>query len=276
MPLWSSLPGIGASTAQANSAATVNYNTSAETSYNQGFRGINSPTQKGAMSVLDDDYINTVKAANVGWVRYGAGTVVGEYNWKLGEADDEGIAQYKEADKQYTQFTQYARYMTVKGKEQLNDFYESSRQTGSKLIFTVNTFTDTPDDIADLAKYVKDNNIQVEYWQLGNEPYYFRYIDDEEGSPKFYNGVNDYLFKSKLYNDAIKAVLPSAKTLVYYTPDPADAENNTVGTWATNNGRYWDGITFHQYNGGKNGTLTQAIRNTNTYLNTWEESNCFL
>ncbi|CAN7757947.1 hypothetical protein [Paenibacillus sp. LjRoot56] len=266
------IPGLEVAHA-ANPTATINYSTSSETQFTKGFRGYNSPTQKGAMSYMDDDYINEVKNAEVGWVRYGAGTVVGNYNWKLGEVDDESVAQYKESDKQYFDFTRFSRYTYAKGKEHIKDFYESSRKIGAKLIFTVNTFTERPEDIADLAKYVKDNNIQVEYWQLGNEPYYFRYIGDLNASPKFYNGTNDYLNKAKAYNDAIKGVLPSAKTLVYYTPDPTDSENNAFNTYEANHsGHFWDGITFHQYNGDDPQTksLTKAIQNTNTYLNIWE------
>ncbi|MFB9279430.1 fibronectin type III domain-containing protein [Cohnella cellulosilytica] len=249
-----------------NISAVIDFDTEQESTYERGFRGLNNPLQKGAISFLDDDFIEALKDANTGWSRYGSGTVVGDYNWKLGEPDDEYIAQYRLSSHMY-EFVDYRRYVIAKGKEHFKDFYESARLTGTKIIVTVNTFTETPKAVGDLAKYVKDNHIDVEYWQLGNEPYFLNYIGDAGVRPKFYNGANDYLNKAKAFNDEIKQNLPDAKTLIYYAPNPEHATNATIKNYPA---PFWDGISFHQYRG-NGSTVAEAVVNTNQALAEWED-----
>jgi alpha-L-arabinofuranosidase len=247
----------------ASTAAEINIDTSREIAIERGFQGLNNPIQKGGMQYLDDDLIQTVNRAELGWIRYGAGTVVGNYNWKLGVPEGDKIAQFGDND---TSFDKFLKYTIAKGGQQLSNYYELTRRTGTKIIVTINPFTDQPESIGDLAEFVKDNHIQVEYWQLGNEPYYWRYIGRLQNGTHFFASATDYLNKVKPFNDAIKAVLPDAKTLVYYAPDPADPTNNEITRYPD---RFWNGITLHQYEGdGKD--LDTAIKNTNTALSNWE------
>jgi hypothetical protein len=251
------------STPVAASTAEINIDTTRETALERGFQGLNNPLQKGGMQYLDDDLIQTINSAELGWIRYGAGTVVGDYNWKLGVPEGDKIAQFGDNDNSFGKFLKYA---IAKGTQQLWNFYELTRRTGTKIIVTINPFTDQPESIGDLAEFVKHNHIPVEYWQMGNEPYYWRYIGRLQNGTHFFESATDYLNKVKPFNDAIKAVLPDAKTLVYYAPDPADPTNNEIARYPD---RFWNGITFHQYDGnGKD--LESAIKDTNSVLNNWE------
>ncbi|MDF2961500.1 MAG: hypothetical protein K0S39_3235 [Paenibacillus sp.] len=107
----------------ANSTAVIDFNTSQETAIERGMRGMNNEMQKSAMDFLDDDFAGEIKAAKQGWLRWPGGTNTGNFNWKLGEPDDEAVAQYY-PNQNYPTFDLNRRLTIAKGQEKLKDFYE--------------------------------------------------------------------------------------------------------------------------------------------------------
>src|SRR5690606_38626249 len=136
------------------------------------------------------------------------------------------------------------------------------KKIGSKTIITVNAFTDSPESIADLARYVKNHNIQVEYWQLSNEPWSYLTHDN---IPLF-TGSADYLDKVKVFHDSIIAIIPDAKTSVFtsvFNSDPHKQWRKEIHSYPN---KYWSSITFHDYSGGYGDNKTAAMQSTNSVL----------
>lgn len=150
-------------------------------------------------------------------------------------------------------------------------------------IVTLNSLTDIPQfpttDYAgsarDLAIYVRDNNIRVAYFDLMNEPYLKKQIDffliiadqlgmeQKEGEHLGHFTGRVYVAWVKLFNDAIKAEMPDAKTAVMFGPgksvsvtynDQTDDDynnhfNEAIWDYSKNNKAFWDAISFHWYQG---------------------------
>ena len=64
-------------------------------------------------------------------------------------------------------------FVEVKGPHRLIDLYHLMGTVGGKVVITVNAFTETPEMTAELARFCKNNHIQVEAWQFCNEPYFY-------------------------------------------------------------------------------------------------------
>ncbi|MCG8499728.1 MAG: hypothetical protein MJB12_04895, partial [Firmicutes bacterium] len=100
-----------------------------------------------------------------------------------------------------------------------------------------------PESAGAIAKFCKDNHIEVEMYQFCNEPYFFD-ISNNKKKFHFNNGL-DYAKKMKPFADAILAADPDAKLTLSYS-------------WDTNNGKfregiakypnpYWDIVSIHSY-----------------------------
>lgn len=206
------------------------------------------------------ELIRMLKEAKVGWLRYFGGTSNNYYDWKVGQITEAMYVQHMEHDVDIS----YGAMQAIRGIGGLGfpDFVELSNKIGAKIIITVNIMTDEIDHIYDLAKYVKDNNISVEYWQLSNEPW--NYLDGAR--VPVYGSAKDHLDQAKPFDRAIKSVLPGARTSVFTSVFKNEPQSQWVEDLKNYPDKYWNSITFHDYSGGNAPTLAEGLPSANQSL----------
>ncbi|CAG7639593.1 hypothetical protein ACFQI7_08730 [Paenibacillus allorhizosphaerae] len=241
-------------------AVTINVNTGSEDHYAYGYRGLNNEFQKGIVEFTDQNVIDWTKALDLGWIRWPGGTNVNFFNWKTGLTDTEYLAQYyqhnEHAEANYYKYMDfYKMQRSTQIPERLSDFKDFLQKVGARTAIAINPAMDPVSKVYDLAKFVKDNNIPVLYWELGNEPFFY------QSDPKIYANTPDYLAKMKPYRDTIKDVLPDAKVLISYHNTPDSNWNNAIYNYSN---PYWDGINFHRYKGG----VATDLKDTNEAIAT--------
>ncbi|CAG7615146.1 hypothetical protein PAESOLCIP111_01783 [Paenibacillus solanacearum] len=235
-------------------AVTINVDTGSEESYAYGYRGLNNEFQKGIVEFTDQNVIDRTRALDLGWIRWPGGTNVNFFNWKTGLTDTEYLAQFyqhnEHAEANYYKYMDfYKMQRSTQIPERLSDFKDFLQKVGARTAIPINAAMDPVSKVYDLAKFVKDNNIPVLYWELGNEPFFY------QNDPKIYANTPDYLAKMKPYRDAIKEVLPGAQVLISYHNTPDSNWNNAIYNYPN---PYWDGINFHRYKGGAATDLKDA------------------
>lgn len=228
--------------------ATVNLSTSSPETLKRGLTGFNNGDYRTAYDLSVDDYIDQIDALNIGWWRWYSGTVTNAFNWQRGTFDSEKKAQVV-SKKHFLQYEDFANHEALRGNTHLKETYDLISALGLRLLITVNAVTSSVEEIEDLVKYCFDHGIKVDAWELNNEPELW----SGEGEATFFRDAKDYLRKMEPYNDAIKNKFPDAKTYVYYSTRPFDNSgqewNEDIKAYQTANGRYWDGVAFHSYDG---------------------------
>lgn len=206
------------------------------------------------------ELIRILKEAKVGWLRYFGGTSNNYYDWKVGQITEEMYVQHMEHDVDIS----YGAMQAIRGVGGLGfpDFVKLAKKIDAKIIITVNIMTDHIDHIYDLAKYVKDNHIAVEYWQLSNEPW--NYL--KNARVPVYASSKDHLDQAKPFDKAIKSVLPGAQTSVFTSVFKNEAQKQWVEDLKSYPDKYWNSITFHDYSGGNAPTLAEGVLSANQSL----------
>lgn len=229
--------------------ATINVSTTSPQTLKRKLTSFNNGDYRTAYDISVTDYVNQLDGLKLGWFRWFSGTVTNAFNWERGAFDDEKRAQLIHRN-HYLQYVEFGRRMGLKGNTHLKDTYDVISALGLKLLITVNGMTSSVDEIDALAKFCFDHGIKVDAWQLSNEPELW----SGAGDLTFYKNAADYLKKMKPFNDAIKARFTDARTYVFYSTRPfttdGDAWNTEMKAYQRANGRYWDGICFHSYDGG--------------------------
>jgi hypothetical protein len=242
--------------------ATINVDTTAANlkEINTHAVGINfeTPVVRG---YLDEDFLNKMIALQPGWIRMNGGTQTGALNWKVGSMDPEFTSQYADNFNRSLDFGLFQEKMDGRGGFSVNDFRELARKSQSKIIATVNVFSDSVESAYDFAKYVKDNNIRVEYWEMGNEAEYYNTGPVSVSNQIFFKNGTEYLNKARLYADAIKRVLPNAKIAVSYRAGNFDPD---FGNYQS---KYWDALVDHWYEGTNMASGNTALDDVNHYYN---------
>ncbi|MDF2662971.1 MAG: hypothetical protein K0Q94_5762 [Paenibacillus sp.] len=262
------LPGApAASAADAASAgeAEIRIDTFDPLPISSGLSGLNLEVANSEVWRYDDPrLIALLKETKVGWLRYFGGTSNNYYDWKMEAITEPMYAQHSERNLDVS----YGGMQSIAGIGGLGfpQFVQLAREVGAKIIVTVNTMTDRPEHIRDLAKYASDNNIRVEYWQLGNEPW--AYLPDDD--PAVYMDATDYLNRVKPYHDAIKSVDPDALTSVFTTVFNDAKNRKWIEDMRQYPDKYWDSVTFHDYSGGQGETGEAARISVNKTLSEME------
>jgi fibronectin type 3 domain-containing protein len=242
----------------ADNSATISYGSNS-TSLNRGLSGYNVQNFIKNYDYSDPAFISNVKALNPGYMRYGGGTSTEVFDWREGRFDPEFNAQFYDEGTFLTTLmrkTEGSEYHTIDAFKKWTD------AVGARLVITVNAFTDTPESIGALAKFTVDNNIDVAYWQLANEPYWHNAMESEpKENIEFFKNGTDYAKKMKPFNDAIKAADPNAKTVINYFKEDSSWNNQLDNFW----NKYWDAADFHLY-AGKASTLSAAMQSANSVL----------
>lgn len=226
----------------------------------EGCSGFNVRIADKVWSYEHPDFRDAVHGLRPGWLRYFSGTMGDAFNSATGLYDKDYTLMF---DHQKMYETGY-KYTDVKGPHRIIDLYELLGEVGGKLVVTINGFSETPEIAGELARFCKNNNIEVEAWQFCNEPYF--YVPHR--TRYWWNDGYDYAAKMKPYADSIRAVFPDAHLALNCTWDGIWGFMKEIHQYQEENGAYWDVFSKHSYAphvGGKE-PFEKAYRRANTKL----------
>ncbi|REE00163.1 fibronectin type III domain-containing protein [Marinoscillum furvescens] len=226
----------------------------------KGASGFNVRIADKVWSYTHPDFIAAVDSMKPGWLRYFSGTMGDAFNAATGLYDYDYAWQF-DHQKQY--LNGYA-FTHVKGPHTVADLYQVLGRVGGKLVVTINGFTETPEIAAELARFCKNNHIEVEAWQFCNEPYF--YVPNRDRY--WWNDGADYAAKMKPFADSIRAVFPDAKLALNFTWDGIWGFMREIHSYQEEEGRYWNVFSKHSYAphiGGRE-SAESAYRRGNTKL----------
>ncbi|MGQ1784456.1 fibronectin type III domain-containing protein [Saccharicrinis sp. GN24d3] len=233
-------------------------NTSKGHELEEGCSGFNVRIADKVWSYSHPDFRKAVHGLKPGWLRYFSGTMGDAFNSATGLYDKDYAMMF---DHQKAYFTGY-EFTQVKGPHRLIDLYELLGEVGGKLIVTINGFTETPQVAKELARFCKNNNIQVEAWQFCNEPYFYVPHRDRY----WWNDGYDYAVKMRPYADAIKGVFPDAKLALNCTWDGIWGFMKEIHQYQEEHGAYWNVFSKHSYapHVGGNEPFEKGFKRVNT------------
>ena len=264
---------------QAESNVTVDIAASSPLiNYNPGFSGFNVNAHHGPHKYTDPVYIKFVSSLLPGTMRWPGGTTDNAFNWRTGHEEKEWVADFY-GHGTFNMFNNYENNIMKKGPLKLWDYALLLQAANAKLVLTVNTFTDTPEEAGELAWFCKVNNIQVEVFNLGNEPYFsslWGLSNNANNGQNFYRNGKDYADKVKAYAQAIRSVLPDARIGLVIHDTEARDNNGFTNQLRDYPDKYWNTLDYHIYEGydygPKNTTpypnrVDETVKNLNTFLN---------
>lgn len=226
----------------------------------KGASGFNVRIADKIWSYNHPDFIAAVDSIQPGWLRYFSGTMGDSFSSATGLYDYDYILQF---DHQKG-FLRGHKFTSVKGPHRIIDLYKVLGRVGGKLVVTINGFSETPRMAAELARFCKNNNIEVEVWQFCNEPYF--YVPNRDRY--WWNDGADYALKMKPYADSIKSVFPEAQLALNFTWDGIWGFMKEINAYQNEEGRYWNVFSKHSYapHIGGSESFESAYRRGNTKL----------
>ncbi len=205
----------------------------------EGSSGFNVRIADKVWSYSHPDFKAAVHGLKPGWLRYFSGTMGDAFNSATGLYDKDYALMF---DHQQAYFKGY-EFTQVKGPHRIIDLYHLLGEVGGKLIVTINGYSETPKVAEELARFCKNNNIEVEVWQFCNEPYF--YVPHRERY--WWNDGYDYAAKMKPYGDAIRRVFPDAKLALNCSWDGIWGFMKEIHSYQEENGAWWDVFSKHSY-----------------------------
>ncbi|MCL2879963.1 MAG: hypothetical protein FWF29_06950 [Treponema sp.] len=262
-----------------SAGTTVNINTSApQIRFNSGFSGFNVNAHHGPHKYTDPVYMQFVGGLAPGILRWPGGTTSNAFNWRTGHEEKEWVALFY-GNNTFNMFNNYENNIMKKGPLKLWDYELLLRAVNAKLVVTINTFSNTPEEAGELAHFCKVNNIQVEVFNLGNEPYFtsvWGLSNNGSNGLNFYRNGKDYADKVKAYAQAIRAELPDAHIGLVIHDTEARDNNGFTNQLRDYPDKYWNTVNYHAYEGYDYGSANiapypnrpaETIQNLNTFLN---------
>ncbi|KGL58890.1 fibronectin type III domain-containing protein [Polaribacter sp. Hel1_85] len=225
-----------------------------------GSSGFNVRIADKSWSYLHPDFRKAVHLLKPGWLRYFSGTMGDAFSSATGHYDLDYAMMFdhpKEYLKGYS-------FLDVKGAHRIIDLYQLLSKINGKLVITINGFTETPEMTRELARFCKNNNIEVATWQFCNEPYF--YVPHRERY--WWNDGYDYAAKMKPHADAIKEIYPDAFLALNNTWDGIWGFMKEINKYQKEQGAYWNVFSKHSYapHIGKKESVEKAYKRANTKL----------
>ncbi|TXF88046.1 sulfatase-like hydrolase/transferase [Neolewinella aurantiaca] len=242
------------------SVVGININTSDGHPLEVGSSGFNVRIADKVWSYTHPDFREAVAQTRPGWLRFFSGTMGDAFNAATGLYDKD---YYLMMDKQ-NQYIKGYEFTAAKGPHLISDLNDLLGSFGSKLIVTINGFTETPETTLELARFCKNNNIEVVAWQFCNEPYF--YIPARKRY--WWNDGYDYARKMKPHAEAIRQVFPDAQMALNFTWDGIWDFAKEINRYQKEHGAYWNVFSKHSYatHVGHRETFPEAFRRANTRL----------
>ena len=240
--------------------AVVSVNTKEGHEIKLGVSGFNVRIADKVWSYNHPDFRNAVHGLRPGWLRYYSGTMGSAFNCATGQYDYD-YTMMMDHQEQYN--TGYV-FTEVKGPHRITDLYDLLGEVGGKLVVTINGFTEKPEITAELARFCKNNHIEVEVWQFCNEPYFYVPHRDRY----FWNDGYDYARKMKPHAEEILKVFPDAKLALNFTWDGIWGFMSEIYDFQQKEGRYWNVFSKHSYapHVGADEPFDSAYRRANSRL----------
>ncbi|UMB59199.1 fibronectin type III domain-containing protein [Lutibacter sp. A80] len=225
-----------------------------------GSSGFNVRIADKSWSYLHPDFRKAVHELNPGWLRYFSGTMGDAFSSATGQYDIDYAMMFDHSKS----YLKGYRFTEIKGPHRIIDLYDLLSEINGKLIVTINGFSETPEMTRELARFCKNNNIEVATWQFCNEPYF--YVPHRERY--WWNNGYDYAAKMKPHADAIKEVFPEAFLALNNTWDGIWGFMKEINSYQKQQGAYWNVFSKHSYapHTGKKETIENAYKRANTKL----------
>ena len=225
-----------------------------------GSSGFNVRIADKSWSYLHPDFRKVVHLLKPGWLRYFSGTMGDAFSSATGQYDIDYAMMFDH----YKQYLKGYRFIEVKGPHRIIDLYDLLSEINGKLIITINGFSETPEMTRELARFCKNNNIEVATWQFCNEPYF--YVPHRERY--WWNNGYDYAAKMKPHADAIKEFFPDAFLTLNSTWDGVWGFMKEINEYQKEQGAYWNVFSKHSYapHIGRKEPLNNAYKRANTEL----------
>jgi hypothetical protein len=218
----------------------VNFVTTTATPLNPGFNGFNS-NLKNAVEYYDTNFQQMLTTLSPGWLRFPGCTDSEAFDWASGTIVSAWVDALAANSYQHDINAAAQPVVAGKGGASFSDFAGMAAKVGgSKIIISVNAFTDTPQSAQAFAQYALTNHIPVAAWELANEPYTW------PKSGAFFTDATDYATKMKPYRDAIKAADPNAVVALYFS-EAGHPDTGWDDALASFSSKYWDAVTYHEY-----------------------------
>lgn len=220
-------------------AVEINIDTQIGHAIVPGSSGFNVRIADKVWSYTHPDFQAAVEDLRPGWLRFFSGTMGDAFSSATGQYDLDYAWMF---DKQ-EQYTKGYAFTEVKGPHRIAELYEVLGGIGSKLVVTVNGFSETPDITAELVRFCINNHIEVEAWQFCNEPYFY-----VPGRNRYWwNDGYDYALKMKPHADSILQLLPDAQLALNFTWDGIWPFMKEIKRYQDEQGRYWNLFSKHSY-----------------------------
>ncbi|MDO6737777.1 fibronectin type III domain-containing protein [Wenyingzhuangia sp. 2_MG-2023] len=238
----------------------INIDTQKGHSIKVGSSGFNVRIADKSWNYTHPDFREAVHQLKPGWLRYFSGTMGDAFSSATGQYDIDYAMMFNHSE----QYLKGYRFTEVKGPHRIIDLYDLLSEINGKLIITVNGFSETPEMTKELARFCKNNNIEVATWQFCNEPYF--YVPHRE--VYWWNNGYDYAAKMKPHADAIREVFPEAYLALNCTWDGIWGFMKEINTYQKEHGAYWNVFSKHSYapHTGKKESLEKAYKRGNTKL----------
>ncbi|MFT5640670.1 MAG: hypothetical protein ACI9A7_000767 [Cyclobacteriaceae bacterium] len=253
---------------------SITINTSSGHDLTEGFAGYNMRIGDSPWTYMSPVFKAGAKEANPGFLRYFSGTRnnyldmnTGQYEFQHFEqvASDlkGGLESAGSKDGWSDEAPNDLKWVNGKIPHRIFDMYEMCGELGAKLVVTLNSFVQTPDEVKTFVKFIKDNNIIVEAYQFTNEPNF--YTPDRRF---FFNDGKDFAYKMKEIAEAVRNIDPYAKIAHNYGWDGLGRWAKGIKDYESEQDRYWDYVSFHSYaiHGGESPDLDTEIRRANGEL----------
>ena len=238
----------------------ININTKKGHPIEIGSSGFNVRIADKVWNYTHPDFRKAVHELRPGWLRFFSGTMGDAFNCATGQYDLD-YAHMFDKSKQYIKGYEFTE---IKGPHRISDLYQLLGEINGKLVVTINAFSETPRITEELARFVKNNNMEVEVWQFCNEPYF--YVPHRERY--WWNNGYDYAVKMRPHAEAILKVFPDAQLALNFTWDGIWGFMKEINQYQREHGAYWNTFSKHSYapHTGKRESLDKAYRRANTKL----------
>ena len=254
--------------AGAVTATVVNIDTTSPSPLPAGFSGFNVPQLRNGVEYFDPKFVAAAASLRPGWLRFPAGTASLAFDWQAGHVNTgwldyltlsspplvgSGTASILHKAQQLTQ---------AKGGVYFSDFATFANTFGSPVIVCFNGYTDTdPSSATQMALAAQSYGLNVEEWELSNEPYLY---------PLIFPTASAYAASmfSPYFSDIV-SVTPAANVGLFSAGlFPGVKINNSLWDTALSaySPRYWNASSVHIY----------PIERTFTPQQTWEKLNGIL
>lgn len=196
-----------ASAARAD-AAVLHLDTGRQLPLTRQIYGFNTENISGVYGVLDTAFVNVVQELQPRVLRFPGGASANFYHWQIAGFRRPEMASTQREKLNARNLANIRRLSNLRGGEMpFEDFMELCQRFGIRPILVVNTYTGTPEESAAWVRYVRERDLEVAGWEIGNEMYSEAYGD-------VYDSVDTYIADARRHVAAMREADPEIEVSV--------------------------------------------------------------